>query len=131
MVFLIHKDICSHGQQIGKIMSKTVRLNCDKTEQIGCQITRMERMYLSNTILFGGRCIYSIYYVRYNYMFRRLTMAIFRLYMNYLVSSYTVLLWVVYSGEVGGEVGTRSRMCHGGWKVWVQGGLCYYILCLS
>jgi len=29
-----------------------------------------------------------IYYIRY-YMFRRLTMAIFRLYMKYLVSSYT------------------------------------------
>ena len=30
------------------------------------------------------------------------------------------LLWGVYSGEVGGEVGTRSRMCHGGWEVWVH-----------
>jgi hypothetical protein len=26
----------------------------------------------------------------------------------------------VYSGEVGGEVDTRSRMCHGGWEVWVH-----------
>jgi len=42
--------------------------------------------------------------------------------MKYLVSSYTRLIWVVYSEEVGGEVGTRSRMCHGGWVVWVQGG---------
>jgi len=48
-------------------------------------------MYLSNTTLFNGRCISSIYYIRYNYMFRRLTMAIFRLYMKYLVSSYTRL----------------------------------------
>ena len=48
-----------------------------------------------------------------------------------LLSSYTRLIRAVYSGDVGGEVGTRSRMCHGGWKVWVQGGLCYYILCLS
>jgi len=30
-------------------------------------------------------------------------------------------IWVVYSGEVGGEVGTRSRMCHRGWVVWVHG----------
>ena len=49
-------------------------------------------------------------------------MVIFRFYMKYLVSSYTRLIWVVYSEEVGGEVGTRSRMCHGGWVVWVQGG---------
>jgi len=55
-------------------------------------------------------------------MFRRLTMAIFRLYMKDLVSSYTRLTWVVYSGEVGGEVGTRFHMCHRGWEVWVHGG---------
>ena len=29
-------------------------------------------------------------------------------------------MWVVYSGEVRGEVGTRSRMCYVGWAVWVQ-----------
>jgi len=52
-------------------------------------------MYLYNTTLFSGKGIYSNYYVRYNYMFRRLTMAIFRLYMKYLVSSYTVLIWAV------------------------------------
>jgi len=45
-------------------------------------------MYLSKTALFDGGGISSIYYIRYNYMFRRLTMAIFRLYMKYLVSSY-------------------------------------------
>ena len=45
-------------------------------------------------------------------MFRRLTMAIFRLYTKYLASSYTGLIWAVYSGEVGVEVGTRSRMCY-------------------
>jgi len=54
-------------------------------------------------------------------MFRRLTMVIFRLYMKCLVSSYTRLTWAVYSGEVGGEVATRSRMCHRGWEVWVNG----------
>jgi len=36
-------------------------------------------MYLSNTNLFDGRGIYIIYYMRYNYMFRHLTMTIFRL----------------------------------------------------
>jgi len=49
-------------------------------------------MYPSNTTLFDGRDIYSIYYIKYNYMFRLLTMAIFRLYMKYLVSSYTRLI---------------------------------------
>jgi len=38
-----------------------------------------------------------------------------------LVSSYTRLMWAVYSGEVRGEVGTRSRMCYVGWAVWVRG----------
>ena len=38
-----------------------------------------------------------------------------------LVGSCTRLMWVVYSGEVRGEVGTRSRMCCVGWVVWVQG----------
>jgi hypothetical protein len=42
--------------------------------------------------------------------------------MKYLVSSYTRLIWAVNSGEVGGEVGTRFRMCHRGWEVWVHGG---------
>jgi len=85
-------------------------------------------MYLSNTTEFDGRGIYNIYYTRYNYMFRRLTMPIFRLYIKYLVRSYTRLIWAVYSGEVGGEVGTRSRMCHGVWEVWVHGDsviICY------
>jgi len=62
-------------------------------------------------------------------MFRRLTMAICRLYMKYLVSSYTRLIWAVYSGEVGGEVDTRSRMCHRGWEVWVHG--ISAIICIS
>jgi len=42
------------------------------------------------------RCIYIyiyiyniIYYIENKYMFRRLIMAIFRLYMNHLVNSYT------------------------------------------
>ena len=58
--------------------------------------------------------------IKYNFMFRRLAMAIFRLYMKYLVSSYMGLVWAVYSGKVGVEVGTRSRMCHGGCEMWVH-----------
>jgi len=41
------------------------------------------------------------------------------------VSSYTQLVWVVYSVEVRGEVGTGSRMCCVGWVVWVH-GFCYF-----
>ena len=42
--------------------------------------------------------IYIIYYIENNYVFRRLIMAIFRLYMKHLVSSYTkhiyeLLIW--------------------------------------
>jgi len=46
---------------------------------IQTEVTRVQCMYLSNTTLFDDRVMYSIYYIRYNYMFRRLTMAIFRL----------------------------------------------------
>jgi len=88
-------------------------------------------MYLSNTTLFDGRYMYKIYYIENNYVFRHLTLAIFRLRNEKnLVSSYTRLMWVVYSGEVRGEVGTRSRMCYIGWVVWVH-GFCYYMLCLG
>jgi hypothetical protein len=52
-------------------------------------------------------------------MFRRLIMAIFRLYMKYLLSSYTKHAWAVYMGYGGGKVGTRSRICQKGWAVWV------------
>ena len=79
-------------------------------------------MYLSNTTLSDGRDIYSIYYIRYNYMFRHLTMAIFRLYMKYLVSSYTgLIMGYIQWYSTGGEVGTRSHVCHGGWEVWLLG----------
>ena len=36
-------------------------------------------------------------------------------------------MWVVYSGKVRGEVGTRSRMCYVGWVVWVH-VFCHYML---
>ena len=81
------------------------------------KLTRVERMYFYNTTLFDGRSVYSFYYIRYNYMFRRLKMDIFRLYMKYLLSSYTKLIWAVYMGRVGGEMGMRSRMYHRGWEL--------------
>jgi hypothetical protein len=46
-----------------------------------------------------------------------LFMAIFRLRIRNLISSYTRFACVVYSGEVKGEVGMRSRMCCVGWVV--------------
>jgi len=79
-------------------------------------------MNLCNTTLFDGRGIYRIYYIWYNYMVRRLTMAIFRLYMKYVVSSYTRLIMdCIQWYSTRAEVGTRSLMCHGGWKVSVHG----------
>jgi len=56
------------------------------------KLTTVQCMYLSNTTIFDCRGIYSIYCIRYNYTFRRLTMAIFRVYMKYLVSSYTTFI---------------------------------------
>jgi len=50
-------------------------------------------VYWSNTTTFIGK-IYSIFYMSYN-MFRRLIMAIFRLYMKYLLSSYTKHTWAL------------------------------------
>jgi len=75
-----------------------------------CTGLTVQFMYWSRTTVFDGSGIYGIYCIRYSYIFRRLTMAIFRLYMKYLVSSYTRLILVVYNGEPGGEVGTRTRM---------------------
>ena len=51
-----------------------------------------------------------IYYIEINYMFRHYSLAIFKLIMRNLISSYSRFACVVYSGEVKGEVGTRSRM---------------------
>jgi len=50
------------------------------------RLIRVECMYLSNTTLFDDRCMYRIFYIRYNYMFRRLTVAILRLYMKYVLN---------------------------------------------
>ena len=57
--------------------------------------------------------------MRYKYIFRRLIIAIFRLYMKYLLSSYTKHTWAVYMGYGNGKVGTRSRICPKGWMVCV------------
>ena len=62
-------------------------------------------------------------------MFRRLTVAIFRLYMKYLVNSYTGFVMGCMQWGLGGEVCPRSRMCYGG-EVWVHGVLLFYI-CLG
>jgi len=65
------------------------------------------------TQLYDGRDMYRIYYIKNNYMFRHFTLVIFRLRNEKnLVSSSTRLMWVVYSGEVRGEVGTGSRISH-------------------
>jgi len=108
-----------HGQQNVKLGVRKYRVS----KQV-CSVC----MYSSNTTLFDAESISSIYYIRYNYMFRRLTMAIFRLYMKYLVVIRD-LIRNVYRGEVGGEVDTRSRMCHGGLEVWVHGVSA--IVCMS
>ena len=97
-------------------------------------------MYLSNTTVFYGRYIYiyiySIYYIRYNYMFRRLTMAIFRLYMKFLVSSMLFIInlklyqiyYVLYIVELGGEVGRKYRMCLEVGRCGYMGILLFYIV---
>ena len=46
-------------------------------------------------------------------------MAILRLIVRNVISSYTRFACVVYTGEVKGEVGTRSGMRCVGWVVWV------------
>ena len=49
------------------------------------------------------RDMYRMYYIKNKYMFRHFTLAIFRVRNEKkLVSSYTRLMWVVYSGEVRG-----------------------------
>jgi len=81
---------------------------------------------LSNTTIWWIY-IYKIYYVENNYMFRHYIVAIFRLYMKHLESSYTNIYMYIYiyvlliwgRGGGGGIVGTRSHICQNGWDVWV------------
>ena len=72
--------------------------------------------------------MYRIYYIKIKYLFRPLTMAIFRLRLRNLIRSYTRHMWAVYSGKVRGEVCTRSRMCCVGWAAWVHGVLLLYVM---
>jgi hypothetical protein len=65
-------------------------------------------VYTCLTQLYDGRDMYMIYYIKNSYVFRPFTLAIIRLRNEKnLVSSYTGFMWVVYSGEVMGEVCTR------------------------
>jgi len=70
-----------------------------------------------------------MYYIKNNYMFRHFTLVIFRLINEKnLVNSYTGVMWVVYRGEVRGEVGARTGMCCVGWAVREHRGsavICY------
>ena len=81
------------------------------------RLTRMESMYLSNTTSFVGRGMQIIYYIRYNYMFRRLTMAIFKVYVKYLVSSYTKFIMCSGCGRCGGH---EISYVFAGLEVWVH-----------
>ena len=84
-------------------------------------------MYLSNTTLFDGRDIPSVYYIRYNYMFRSLTMAIFRFHMKYLVSSYTRLNMGCI--QWGGKRWGGHEISYMSWRLGGVGtwGFCYYM----
>ena len=67
------------------------------------------RSRIRDLVLFGG--IYMYYLLHRNQLHVLvLFMAIFRLIMRNLISSYIRFTCVVYSGEVKDEVGTRSRM---------------------
>jgi hypothetical protein len=52
------------------------------------------------------------YYLRYNYMFRLMKIAIFRLYMNPKKVVIQDLIWAVYTGDVGDEVSTAQVYLH-------------------
>jgi len=59
-----------------------------------------------------GHCTH--YYLRYNYMFRLLNIAIFRLYMKPYKVDIQDLIWAVVDGNVRDVVGTRFGTCPGG-----------------
>jgi len=83
-------------------------------------LTRVECMYLSNTTLFSSRDIYSIYYIRYNYMF-------WRLYSAHLQVVHEILSKQLYETYIGCiQWGGRSRggheiSCHRGCMGWIHG----------
>ena len=82
---------------------------------------------VSLTQLYDDRDMYRIYYIKTTTCFGTLHWPSSGWEIKNLVNSYTRLVWVVYSGEVRGEFGMRSRMCYVGWVVWVH-GFCYYML---
>jgi len=51
--------------RLGNFSSTTAKLYHVTYAKI---LTRVERMYFSNTSLFSGRGVYSIYYIRYSYI---------------------------------------------------------------
>jgi len=61
-------------------------------------------MYLSNTTVFDGTDVYRIYCIKNNYMFRHLTIAIFRLRNEKKLSKQ------VYSTYVGSIQGGGKRL---------------------
>ena len=60
-------------------------------------------------------------------MFRRLIMSIFRLYMKYLLSSYTKHTRALYMVQGAGKMDTRSRICQKvlGGVGYMSGPCCY------
>ena len=82
-------------------------------------------VYTCLTQLYDDRDVYIIYYIKNNYMFRHFIGHLQVDKCKNLVSSYTRLVCVVCSGEVSGEVGTRSRTCCVGWVVRTH-GFCYF-----
>ena len=62
-------------------------------------------MHLSNTTLFDGRYMYRIYYIKNNYMFRHLTVAIFR-----LRNKKSKQLYSTYVGSI--QWGGKRGGCH-------------------
>ena len=130
------QDCCRRGENRSwpsvSVESVDSEYWCLKNAIVYAFIMRLtvEERVLRPTFKLNTLCIYIyiIYYIKINYMFRPLTMAIFRYRLKNLVSSYTRLIWAVYSVEVRGEVGTRSNMCYVGWVVWVHGVLLLYVM---
>ena len=86
---LFNLKICCNGCQRTSLITKRFAIPV-----VFNKLIRVERMYWSNKTVFDVRDMSSTYHIMYSYMFRRLTMAIFRLYMKYLVSKSDVWLTV-------------------------------------
>jgi hypothetical protein len=77
---------------------------------------------MSNTTIWWNR--YVLFITQKSTTCFGTSLAIFRLIMRNLIRSYARFACVVYSGEVKGEVGTRSGMCCVGWVVGCSGTFC-------